>query len=151
MNGGNKMTTINPYLIFNRNCEEAFDFYKSVFGNEFTSISKFKDMPPQEGMEVSDEDKEKIIHVSLPIGRETVLMGSDAPKQAGELKFGDNISISIQTDSEDETTELFNKLSEGGNVKMLLSKTFWNAYFGMCVDKFGIHWKVNYDYNKHKK
>lgn len=145
------MTTINPYLIFNGNCKEAFDFYKSVFGRDFTSISKFKDMPPQEGMEVSDEDKEKIIHVSLPIGRETVLMGSDTPKQAGELKFGDNISISIQTDSEDETTELFNKLSEGGNVKMPLSKTFWNAYFGMCVDKFGIHWMVNYDYNKQKK
>ncbi len=145
------MAKINPYLIFNGNCEEAFNFYKSVFGNEFNSISRFKDTPQQKGMEVSDGDKERIMHVALPIGKENVLMGSDAMEKAGESRLGDNVFISIQTDSKDETTKLFNRLSNGGNVKMPLSKTFWNAYFGMCVDKFGINWMVNYDYGQQKE
>ena len=147
----NKIAKIEPYLIFEGNCERAFIFYKSVFGGDFTSISKFKDAPPQKGMELDEKYKERIMHMALPIGKETVLMGSDAPKQGGKIKFGDNVSISVQIDSEDETNRIFNKLSKGGRVTMPLSKTFWNAYFGMCVDKFGIHWMVNYSYERGKK
>ncbi|MBI2106283.1 VOC family protein [Candidatus Woesearchaeota archaeon] len=139
------MIKIEPYLIFDGNCEEAFNFYKEVFGNEFLTISKFKDAP-QEGMELNEEDKKRIMHVSLPIGNETMLMGSDTPKQTEGTTFGDNISLSIQANSENEATNIFNRLSDGGRIKMQLAKTFWNAYFGMCIDKFGIHWMINYSY-----
>ncbi|MBE0639014.1 MAG: VOC family protein [Bacteroidales bacterium] len=139
------MTTINPYLTFNGNCEEAFNFYKSVFGGEFPYIGRFKDMPA--GSPVPDDMKEKIMHVSLPISKETTLMGSDASETFGQTaNFGDNISLSVNTDSEEEATSLFAALSEGGRITMPLEKTFWNALFGMCTDQFGINWMVNYDF-----
>ena len=142
------MKTINPYLNFDGKCEEAFNFYKSVFGGEFLTLQRFKDAPSEEGTcNVDESKKEKIMHVSLPMGNETVLMGSDSPEAEGKTKFGDNISISIQAESEEEATKLFNGISDGGKVIMPLTKTFWNAYFGMCTDKFGINWMINYDYN----
>jgi PhnB protein len=146
------MVTVNPYLTFNGNCEEAFNFYKSVFGGEFPYLGRFKEMPPMDGQEVPESEGEKIMHVSLPISKETTLMGSDTSEAFGQAaKQGDNIAISINTDSEAEAEKLFNGLSEGGKVSMPLNKTFWGAYFGMFTDKFGIHWMVNYDYEQEDK
>ncbi|MDI6045088.1 VOC family protein [Flavobacterium yafengii] len=143
------MATINPYLVFNGNCEEAFLFYKSVFGGEFPYIGKFKDMPPAEGNPaLSEADGNKIMHVSLPIGDGSVLMGSDSNSASGEVTFGQNISISINTKSKEEADKLFNGLSAGGTVTMPMSQTFWGAYFGMFADKFGISWMVNFDENE---
>ena len=141
------MTTVNIYLTFKDNCKEAFDFYKSVFGGEFANLSTFGEMPPQEGMPpISEDYKDKIMHVALPISQETVLMGSDQGGGWGpEVTFGNNFSISIQTDSKENADRLFNGLVEGGQVTMPLADTFWGAYFGMLTDKFGIAWMVNCD------
>lgn len=144
------MTTINPYLTFNGTCEEAFNFYKSVFGGEFPYIGRFKDMPnPQKP--IPKDLKEKIMHVSLPISKETLLMGSDSSESFGHASVeGNNFSISINTDSVEEVERFYNKLSEGGTIKYPLEKTFWGAYFGMFTDKFGIHWMVNCELAEHK-
>ena len=141
------MATVNVYLTFNGNCMEAFDFYKSVFGGEFPYVGKFGEMPPQEGMpEMSEADKNKIMHISLPISQETMLYGSDTGGEWAEhFKEGNNFSLSLNTNSREETEKLFNALSEGGKVTMPLADTFWGAYFGMWQDKFGINWMVNYD------
>lgn len=146
------MTTLNPYLNFNGNAEEAFNLYKSVFGGEFDNFNRMKDMPQTDGCgELSETDKEKVMHVSLPIGNGLVLMGSDMPESyADKFALGNNISISINTDSKEETEKLFNGLSNGGTITMPLGDTFWGAYFGMFTDKFGINWMVNYDYNRQK-
>lgn len=145
------MATINPYLTFNGNCEEAFKLYRSVFGAEFSYVGKFKDMPADPKYLVSDADKEKIMHISLPISKETVLMGSDTSEAFGKTTVaGNNFSISINTETVDEATRIFNMLSAGGIIKMPLDKTFWGAYFGMFTDKFGIHWMVNCELSEHK-
>lgn len=141
------MAQVNPYLTFNGNCEEAFKFYKSVFGGEFGYLGKFKDMPPAEGCEpLSEADSEKIMHVSLAISKETILMGSDTSEAFGQVTtVGNNISVSINTDSQEEADKLFNGLSAGGKITFPMEKTFWGAYFGMFIDKFGINWMVNFD------
>ena len=140
------MATINAYLTFDGTCEEAFNFYKSVFGGDFPMVGKFGDMPPQEGMPpISDEVKNRIMHMSLPISAETVLMGSDTMPGIHDHQVGNNISLSINTDSREEADRVFNGLSAGGKVSMPLAETFWGAYFGMWTDKFGINWMVNYD------
>lgn len=145
------MTTVNPYLTFNGNCEEAFNFYKSVFGGDFPYVGKFKDMPENPDYPVLEADKEKIMHISLHISKETVLMGSDSSEAFGQATVeGNNFSISINTDSVEEVTRLYNELSQGGKIKMPLDKTFWGAYFGMFTDKFGIHWIVNHELKEHK-
>jgi PhnB protein len=142
--GGNPMATINPYLNFAGNTEEAFTFYKSVFGGEFMTLQRFKDVP---GIDVAGEDREKIMHVSLPIGNGNVLMATDALESMGQtLNAGNNFSISINAASKEEATSLFTALSEGGKVVMPLEDAFWGAYFGMFTDKFGIQWMVNFDY-----
>ncbi|WP_127845205.1 VOC family protein [Psychroflexus aestuariivivens] len=136
---------INTYLNFNGNCESAFEFYKSVFGGEFDYIGRFGEMPAQENMpEVSDEDKNRIMHISYKIG-ETTLMGSDTMSEMGEVKFGDNFAISINAKSKTEADNFFSKLSEDGEIIMPLQDTFWGAYFGQLKDKFGINWMVNFD------
>jgi PhnB protein len=140
------MATINSYLTFDGNCEEAFNFYKSVFGGQFPMVGRFGDMPPAEGMPPLPEDaKNRIMHITLPISEETILMGSDTMPGVHEHKIGNNISLSINTNSREEAERVFHGLSEGGNVTMPLSDTFWGAYFGMWTDKFGINWMVNYD------
>jgi PhnB protein len=139
------MANINPYLSFNDNCEEAFNFYKSVFGGEFLRIVRFKDMRCDQPM--TEGEGEKIMHVALPIGK-TVLMASDTPAACGALTIGTNVSISINAESEEEATRLFNGLSTGGKVIMALHRAVWNAYFGMFTDKFGIQWMVNYEYEQ---
>lgn len=144
------MAAINPYLTFDGNCEAAFNFYKSVFGGEFPYVGRFNEMPPAEGCPPPPEEEgNKIMHISLPISKETILMGSDTSEAFGHKHVpGNNFSISINAESEEEATKVFNSLSEGGQVTMPLDKTFWGAYFGMFVDKFGIQWMVNYDYNQ---
>ena len=139
------MTQINPYLLFNGNCKEAFLFYKSVFGGEFTYESTFGDMPGDTSA-LAEEDKGKLMHISLPIGDAVELMGSDAMPGKSKADFGNSISLSIHPKSEEEADRIFTTISDGGEIAMPLSKTFWNAYFGMCTDKFGIHWMINYSY-----
>lgn len=141
------MAAVNPYLTFNGTCEEAFTFYKSVFGGEFPYLGRFKDMPPMEGCPpVSEADGEKIMHVSLPISKETILMGSDSSEAFGNATIaGNNFAISINADSQEEADKLFAGLSAGGQVTMAMNKTFWGSYFGMFKDKFGIQWMVNFD------
>jgi len=139
------MATVNIYLTFNGNCEEAFNFYKSVFGGEFPYIGRFKDMPPGEGdPKLNPGEENRIMHVSLPISKETMLMGSDTGGEwgAGYLQ-GNNFSISITAVDKGEADKLFNGLSAGGKVTMPLSKTFWSDHFGMFTDKFGINWMVS--------
>ncbi len=140
------MATVNAYLNFDGQCEEAFNFYRSVFGGDFPMVSKFGDMPPQEGMPPMSEDvKNRVMHITLPISAETILMGSDTMPGLHDHKVGNNISLSINTESRAEAEKIFNGLSAGGTVTMPLEDTFWGAYFGMWTDKFGIHWMVNYD------
>ena len=135
------MAKINPYLYFNGKCEEAFNFYKSVFGGEFLDFDRFDSAPPED--QVPGVDGELIMHVSLPIGENDILMGSDSPEAMGGVTAGTNCHISLQTEGAEETDRLFNGLSAGGTVTMPLEETFWGARFGMFVDKFGIPWMVN--------
>lgn len=146
------MPSVNVYLNFNGNCEEAFNFYKSVFGGEFPYLGRFRDMPPQEGMApLPKEMEDKIMHVSLPISKETSLMGSDTGGEwAPNFVQGNNFSISINAESQEEADRLFNGLSQGGKVTMPLANTFWGDYFGMWTDKFGINWMVSFNTNQHK-
>lgn len=142
------MAAINPYLTFRGNCEEAFNFYKSVFGGDFPYIGRFSDMPPAEGQPKMDPEMgNKIMHVSLPIG-ETVLMGSDTSDEfcsGGSFVQGNNFSISYNAESRQDAERIYNGLSSGGKQTMPMNDTFWGAYFGMLEDKFGINWMVNYD------
>jgi len=140
------MTTVNVYLTFNGNCEEAFNFYKSVFGGEFSYIGRYSDMPSDGGKKPDPKDANRIMHVSLPVSKETVLMGSDTGGEwASNFSTGNNFSISINTDSKGEADRLFNSLSAGGQVSMPMNKTFWGEYFGMFADKFGINWMVSFN------
>ena len=143
------MVKINPYLNFGGNCFEAFEFYKSIFGGAFPYVGRFSDMPPQEGMkELPASEANRIMHVSLPISKETVLMGSDSGGDwAPALVKGNNFSISISMDSQDEADRIFNGLSEGGKITMPLGKTFWGDYFGMLEDKFGVNWMMSFNEN----
>jgi len=145
------MTKLNPYIYFNGTCEDAFNFYKSVFGSEFLLVSRFKDMPENPNYPIAESDKEKIMHISLPISKETVMYGCDSIQVIdNSTVISNNISLSIETETIEEATRIFNGLSNGGNVTMPLNKTFWDAYFGMFTDKFGINWMVNYDLSKSK-
>ena len=138
------MVTINPYLNFKGNTEEAFNFYKSVFGGEFAMIQRFRDTP--EAPKLTSDDREKIMHIALPIGKDNVLMGTDAIGPMGDqLISGNNFHISVSAGSEDETKRIYDALAVGGQATVPLAKMFWGSYFGMCVDKFGIQWMVSYD------
>ena len=139
------MAGVNPYLNFNGNIEEAFNFYKTVFGGEFASVMRFKDAPAE--YRAPGEDN-KIMHISLPIGNGTVLMASDVPDSFGKVNMGSNMHIAISTSSEEEANKLFKGLSTGGKVTMPHDKTFWGSYFGMLTDKFGVQWMGSYDYNR---
>ena len=136
------MATINAYLNFRGNTEEAFNFYKSLFGGEFTVLQRFKDVPDS-GM--PPEDQDKLMHVSLPIGG-NVLMGTDAVGLQGkDYLAGNNFQLSVSVESKEEAEKIFNGLAAGGDIKMPLQETFWAPAFGMLNDKFGIQWMVNYD------
>ncbi|MCS4226304.1 VOC family protein [Sphingobacterium sp. BIGb0165] len=140
------MATVNVYLTFNGNCKEAFDFYKSVFGGDFPFVGRFGDMPSGDENPIADEDKDRIMHINLPISKETILMGSDTTREwAADYKQGNNFSISVNAESRTEADHIFSGLSAGGMVTMPMENTFWGAYFGMFVDQFGISWMINYD------
>jgi PhnB protein len=138
------MSAINPYLNFNGNTEEAFNFYKSIFGGEFIILQRYKETP--EAGNMAESEQEKIMHVALPIGSGNMLMGTDMPESMGKVKFGSNFSLTISADSEAHADQVFARLSEGGQVTMPLDKAFWGDYFGMLTDRFGIQWMVTYDY-----
>jgi PhnB protein len=138
------MALINPHINFNGNAEEAFTFYKSVFGGEFARVVRFKDMPGLES-KVSEKEADKIMHIAFPIGK-NVLMGNDIPEFMGKVNENENRSkISISAESREEADKLFNGLSAGGQVEMPIDNSPWGSYFGMFRDKYGIEWMVDYD------
>jgi PhnB protein len=138
------MALINPYINFNGNAEEAFLFYKSVFGGEFAKIMRFKDLASPE-FAVSKSDANKIMHIALPIGK-NVLMANDVPEFMGLTNENEHRSkISISAESKEEADKLFNGLSAGGQIEMPIADSPWGSYFGMFRDKFGIEWMVDYD------
>jgi len=139
------MARINPYLHYNGNAEEAFTFYKSVFGGEYAMIVRFRDMPnPEFPMPESEENK--IMHIALPIGKSNVLMGSDVPEFMGKVNENENRSkIMIHAESREEADQLFNGLSAGGTVEVPVDDSPWGSYFGMFRDQYGIEWMVDYD------
>lgn len=138
------MALINPHINFNGNAEEAFNFYKSVFGGEFAMVMRLKDMASPE-FPVDEADANKIMHIALPIGK-NVLMGNDVPSSMGTVNENENRSkISISAESKEEADRLFNGLSAGGNVEVPISDSPWGSYFGMFRDKYGIEWMVDYD------
>jgi PhnB protein len=139
------MAQINPYIHFNGNAEEAFTFYKSVFGGEFIRISRFKEMA-NEHFTPSAEEADKIMHIALLIGKHSILMGSDTPAFMGTHNENETRSkISISTESKEEADKLFNGLSAGGTVEMPITDSPWGTYFGMFRDKYGIEWMVEFD------
>lgn len=140
------MATINPYIHFNGNAEEAFTFYKSVFGGEFAMVVRFKDMPVNPEFQIPENEADKIMHIALPIGKTSVLMASDTPEFMGRQNENENRSkISISAESKEEADKLFNGLSKGGKVEMPIDDSPWGAYFGMFRDKYGFEWMVSFD------
>lgn len=141
------MINTDIYLHFNGQSEEAFKFYQSVFGGEFTTMQRYKDMPGSEKMEALD--RERIMHISLKISEATTLMASDLPSsEDNSFRTGKNFHICLQAETEKEANKLFQLLSKDGKVEMPMNKTFWGAYFGMLEDKFGIHWMINFTSSK---
>jgi PhnB protein len=138
------MALINPHINFNGNAEEAFTFYKSVFGGEFAMIMRFKDMASPENP-ISENEANKIMHIALPIGK-NILMGNDVPKIMGSVNENENRSkISISAASREEADKLFNGLSAGGTIEVPINDSPWGSYFGMFRDKYGIEWMVDFD------
>lgn len=141
------MATVSTYLNFANNTEEAFNFYKKVFKAEFTNqLMRYRDMPPQEGMPpLTEEDKDLLVHIALPITGGHMLMGTDAPESMGfKMNYGNNVHIVLGPDSKEETDRLFTELSEGGKVTMAMQDMFWGDYFGSCIDKFGVQWMFSF-------
>ncbi len=144
------MTKLNTYLNFAGNTEEAFNFYKSVFGGEFSAVVRFKDMP-MEGVNIPKEDENKIMHIGLPIGKDDVLMASDSLESLGQkLTQGNNVYVSVHPESKEEADRIFNALSAGGAIEMRIADQPWGDYYGSFKDKFGLQWMVNYFYPKAK-
>lgn len=138
------MATINPHINFNGNAEEAFNFYKSVFGGEFKKIMRFKDLASAE-FPVAEHEANKIMHIALPIGN-SILMANDVPEILGRTNENENRSkIVISAESKEEADKLFNGLSAGGQIEMPISDSPWGSYFGMFRDKYGIEWMVDFD------
>jgi len=141
------MARVSIYLNFSRNTEEVFNFYKSVFGGEFSGggIARFRDIPPAEGMPpIAEEDKDLVMHIELPILGGCLLMGTDAPPSMGfNVNFGNNVNINLEPDTKAETKRLFQALSSGGKITMDLQDMFWGAYYGSCTDKYGVQWMFN--------
>ena len=140
------MARVSTYLNFPRKTEEAFNFYKSIFGGDFVGgVHRFSEIPSQEGAPaMSEDDKNLIMHITLPILGGHVLMGTDAPESMGfHVNFGNNIYINLEPDTRSETDRLFKLLSEGGKIEMPLQEMFWGDYYGSCTDKYGVQWMFN--------
>lgn len=139
------MASINPYIHFNGNAEEAFTFYKSVFGGEFAMLARFKDLANAEHP-IPETEANKIMHIALPIGKTNLLMGSDTPEFMGKHNEKETRSkISITAESKEEADKLFTGLSAGGEIEMPIADSPWGSYFGMFRDKYGIEWMVSFD------
>ena len=139
------MAKINPYIHFNGNAEEAFTFYKSVFGGEFAMISRFKDMATLDNA-ISEKEADKIMYIALPIGKHNILMGSDTPEFMGKHNENETRSkISINAESKEEADKLFTGLSADGKIEMPIADSPWGSYFGMFRDKYGIEWMVSFE------
>ena len=142
------MAQVGTYLNFSRNTEEAFNFYKSVFGGEYSrgGIARFKDIPPTEGMPpIAEDDKNLVMHIELPILGGHLLMGTDAPESMGfKVNQGNHVHINLEPDTKEDTKRLFDKLSAGGVVTQELQNMFWGSYYGSCTDKFGVQWMFNF-------
>jgi PhnB protein len=135
---------VNPYLNFAGNAEEAFNFYRSVFGGEFSSAVRFKDLP-MEGVTIPEEAEDKMMHIALPIGEDNLLMASDALESMGQqVVQGNNLYISLHPDSREEADRIFVALSQGADVEMPIDDQVWGDYFGSLKDKFGVGWMVNH-------
>ena len=140
------MPQINPHINFNGNAEEAFTFYKSVFGGEFAKVMRFKDLSSPE-FPVTEKDANKIMHIALPIGK-NILMANDVPESMGLTNVNENRSkISISAESKEEADKLFNGLSIGGQIEVPIEDSPWGSYFGMFRDKYGIEWMVDFESN----
>ncbi|MEY2921718.1 MAG: hypothetical protein RL108_327 [Bacteroidota bacterium] len=138
------MAQINPHINFNGNAEEAFTFYKSVFGGEFTTIMRFKDLA-SEAFPVAEKEANKIMHIELPIGA-TSLMANDVPEMMGPTNENENRSKNVvKTESKEEADHIFNGLSKGGQIEFPISDSPWGTYFGMFRDKYGIEWMVSFE------
>lgn len=138
------MALINPHVNFNGNAEEAFNFYKSVFGGEFAMVIRFKDMASDD-FQVAENEANKIMHIALPIGT-NVLMGNDVPEFMGRVNENENRSkISISAESREEADRLFDGLTQGGSIEVPMADSPWGSYFGMFRDKYGIEWMVDFD------
>jgi PhnB protein len=140
------MAKVNTYLNFNGNTEEAFNFYKSVFGGEFLNVTRFKDMGDMPGMDKMPEaDKNKLMHIALRIGKDDLLMATDAVEAMGhKVTPGNNFYIQLEADSVEEAERLFGRLAEGGKVETALDPTGWAERYGSLADKYGVQWMVNY-------
>ena len=142
------MAIINSYLNFDGQCEEAFNFYKSVFGGEFAVLVRFKDLPSNPDMPSNPEEADKIMHIALPIGKHNVLMGNDVPTFMGTVNENENRSkLSLATESKEEADRLFNGLSAGGAIECPMDDSPWGSYFGMFRDQYGIEWMIDYNPN----
>ena len=145
------MPQINPYIHFNGNAEEAFTFYKSVFGGEFATITRFKDFSFPEHP-ISEKEGNKIMHIALPIGNGNVLMASDVPDFMGQVNENENRSkICVSAGSKEEADKIYNGLSADGKVEMPIGDSPWGAYFGMFRDKYGIEWMIDFDQRNNAK
>ncbi len=143
------MATINPYINFNGNAEEAFTFYKSVFGGKFASVVRFKDLESSD-FPIPEKDANKIMRIILPIG-DNVLIANDVPESMGPVSENENRSkIAVSAETKEEAEKLFKGLSEGGAVEMPMSESPWGTYFAMFRDKYGIEWTVEYDSNRNQ-
>ncbi len=138
------MATINPHINFNGNAEEAFNFYKSVFGGEFAKITRFKDIASPE-FSVSEKEADKVMRIELPVGA-NMLIANDVPEIMGRVNENENRSkIAITAESKEEAEKIFNGLSAGGKIEMPIADSPWGSYFGMFRDKYGIEWTVDFD------
>lgn len=138
------MASINPHINFNGNAEEAFNFYKSIFGGEFAKIIRFKDLASAD-FPVAEHEANKIMHIALPIGK-SILMANDVPEILGRTNENENRSkIVVSAESKEEADKIFHGLSEGGQIEMPISDSPWGSYFGMFRDKYGIEWMVDFD------
>lgn len=134
---------INAYLSFNGNALEAFQFYKSVFGGEFQSLQYFKDLPAEY---LDEKERNRIMHISLPVGKHNLLMGCDTSVQFNnEVIFGNNFCLSLSTETIEEADRIFSSLSKGGRINRPMQNEFWGAYSGMLTDKFGINWMISFE------
>jgi len=136
------MPTLNPYLGFDGTCEEAFELYRSVLGGEFEGVNRYAEMPPDAGIAADDGDK--IMHISLRLGSGQTLMGADRPPGVAPATYGDSVAIMVSPDSAEEGRRIFDALSVGGQVTMPYERQFWGDDYGQLIDRFGVHWQVDY-------